>query len=127
MPRADGLDNSRAFADELLRRRIPGIALEATEFTPRVDRYAGQLCHGVRIRLLDRAALDAPVLGIEIAAVLERLYTSQFIVPPLAGMVGSRAIVAQIERGAAPSKLQAEWQPALRAFERLRARYLLYP
>lgn len=38
----------------------------------------GELCRGVRIAILDRSALDAPRLGLEIAAALHRLYPSEF-------------------------------------------------
>ena len=42
-------------------------------FTPSSGPYAGQVCQGVSILLLDRAALDAPEMGVELASALRRL------------------------------------------------------
>jgi uncharacterized protein YbbC (DUF1343 family) len=116
-----------ALAKELSGRAIAGVRFAPAEFTPASDRYAGKLCQGVRIILFDRAALDAPRLGLEIAAALHRLYPSEFVMKPMIGLVGSSAIVSELEHGADPSGLAADWRPNLRAFRAIRARYLLYP
>ena len=65
-----------ALAAYLERRGIAGVRFEPAVFTPNSDRYAGKRCQGIRIVLLDRAALDAPRLGIELAVALHRLHPS---------------------------------------------------
>ncbi len=116
-----------ALAQELSRRAIAGVKFAPANFTPVSDRYAGKPCRGIRITLVDRAALDAPRMGLAIAAALHRLYPSEFAMKPMVGLVGSRAIVSKLEDGADPAALAAEWQPELHAFEAIRSRYLLYP
>jgi hypothetical protein len=41
-------------------------------------------------------------------------------------LLGSREVLAAVEAGEDPAAIEARWQPALRAFEAVRARYLLY-
>src|SRR5678815_1114458 len=59
-------------------RGISGVRFVPTSFTPSASNYAGQKCEGVNLVLLDRNALDAPELGIELAAALHKLYPQQW-------------------------------------------------
>jgi uncharacterized protein YbbC (DUF1343 family) len=108
-------------------RAIPGVRFEAADFSPTADRYARQPCHGVRIRLLDRARLDAPRLGMELAAALHWLYPADFRLGQTAGLIGSTSTLAAIEHGADPRTLPAGWHAELEKFKVLRAKYVLYP
>ncbi|MBX5455002.1 MAG: DUF1343 domain-containing protein [Acidobacteriia bacterium] len=118
--------DGKELAEYLERRAIPGVRFEAVDFTPAEDRYAGELCHGVRIILTDRTALHAPRLGIELAAALHRLYPDRFQIARILGLVGSQKTLAAIENGADPQAIESEWQEDLAAFQALRAKYLLY-
>jgi uncharacterized protein YbbC (DUF1343 family) len=113
-------------ASYLQGRQIGGVRFSPAEFTPVDDRYAGKPCHGVRILLADRTALNAPRLGIELIAALHRLYPDQFTVRDTLRLIGSRDILAAIEAGQDPSAIESRWLPALQAFETVRIKYLLY-
>jgi uncharacterized protein YbbC (DUF1343 family) len=119
--------DSRALASHLEDRKISGVRFEPLNFTPNEDRYAQESCHGVRITLVDRAALDAPRLGVELAAALRRLYSDRFMIRAMLGSLGSRKALAAIEAGEDAFAIMADWQPALRDFETIRTKYLLYP
>lgn len=118
--------HSQELADELNRREIAGVFFIPTEFTPDTSRYAHQLCHGVRILLTDRYALDSPLLGIELASVLHQLYSKQFHLRKILGMLGSRFLLQAITEGQDPKSMAAQWQPGLKEFSAVRHRYLLY-
>jgi len=61
--------DARALAQFLNRRSLPGVRFLAVDFAPQKPYpYAGELCHGVRVLVTDRDTLDAPELGLEIAA-----------------------------------------------------------
>jgi uncharacterized protein YbbC (DUF1343 family) len=107
-------------------RRLQGIAFEPVAFVPAASPYRGQRCEGVRLRLVDRNALDGPALGIELAAALYRLYPGEFQLDRTLGMVGSPRVLQAIKCGDDPREIQRRWQPGLEAFQRLRAQYLLY-
>lgn len=119
--------DGRALADYFRSRAVSGVRLEQSDFTPVGDRYAGEQCHGVRVVLVDRESLDAPRLGIELAAALHRLYPDRFELAGMLGHLGSRDSLAAIESGEDASAIVAAWQPALSAFNGLRNKYLIYP
>jgi len=110
----------------LNQRRIPGVAFEPVTFVPHSNRFRGQRCGGVRLRLVDRNALNSPALGIELASALYRLYPRQFQIERNLGMIGSRAILRALKNGDDPRHIQQQWQARLKSFRRLRAKYLLY-
>jgi uncharacterized protein YbbC (DUF1343 family)/CubicO group peptidase (beta-lactamase class C family) len=122
---APWIDAAR-MAAYLNRRRIAGVRFAAAKFTPRASAYRGRQCHGVRITLIDRDALDSPELGIELVSALRRLYPDKFAVEQTLGMVGARWALSAIEEGEDPHSIEQRWQAPLSRFRALRAKYLLY-
>lgn len=118
--------DGEALARTLERRNVPGVQFVKAAFTPEASRYAGKRCHGIRIVLTDKAALDAARLGIELAAGLHRLHPGGFAVRDIFRLLGAREVLAAIEAGDDPAAIASRWQPALRAFEAVRAKYVLY-
>jgi hypothetical protein len=76
--------------------------------------------------LTDRSVLDAPRLGVELAAALRHLHPQQFKVRDMLALLGSRSTLSAIEAGEDPSAIERHWQDGLRAFGAIRNRYLLY-
>ncbi|MGP8050622.1 MAG: exo-beta-N-acetylmuramidase NamZ domain-containing protein [Desulfobaccales bacterium] len=107
-------------------RQLPGIAFEPVAFVPNASPYRGQRCQGVRLRLVDRQALDAPALGVEIASALHCLYPGKFLLGETLSMVGSRQVLQALKQGDDPREIARRWQPGLAAFNRRRALALLY-
>ena len=118
--------DSAVLLSYLEKRKIPGITFQPADFTPSADIYAGRNCHGVRISLDDRLALDSPALGIELIAALHHLYRDDFRIDATLSMIGSRRTLEEIKSGVDPKQIVADWQPELDNFRILRARYLLY-
>jgi len=115
-----------ALAAYLERRGIAGVRFEPAVFTPNSDRYAGKRCQGIRIVLLDREALDAPRLGMELAVALHRLHPKMFAVKDMLALLGSRPTLAAIEADKDPAVIAQRWQAGVEAFAAMRAKYLLY-
>ena len=115
-----------ALSSYLAARGIAGVHFAPADFTPASSRYAGRVCHGVRIILDDRAALNSPELGIELASALHRLYPRDFDLEKSLAMVGSKRVLAEIAAGEDPRAIAAGYEPELRKFRRLRAQFLLY-
>ncbi len=116
----------QALANDLNGRGIGGARFDPADFTPTEDRYAQELCRGVRVTLVDRAMLDAPRLGCELAAALRRVYPLRFDIAGMLGNLGSRESLAALAAGVDASTIVATWGPALQSFEALRAKYLRY-
>jgi len=111
----------------LAARLIPGVQFTPAEFTPLSERFQGQPCHGVRIAVTDRDRLDSPLLGVELASALQRLYPNDFRLERTLGNIGSRAVLEALRAGTDPHTIAASWQADLEAFRTRRARCLLYP
>jgi uncharacterized protein YbbC (DUF1343 family) len=113
-------------AEELNARAIPGVRFEPAEFVPDDSLYRGERCQGVRLIVTDRQALRAPLLGVELIGALRRRYPEHFELAQTLGMIGSRQVLAALERGEDPRRIEADWQPALQRFRERREHYLLY-
>ena len=97
------------------------------DFTPQKPYpYGGLLCHGVHILVLDRNVLDAPELGLEIASALHRLYPQQFALDKINTLLANGAVLGELATGDDPERIAEGWRPAVEAFEKERAKALLY-
>jgi uncharacterized protein YbbC (DUF1343 family) len=120
--------DSRTLTQFLNRRFLPGVRFLAMDFTPRKPYpYAGELCHGVRVLVTDRNALDAPELGMEIASALHRLYPEKFQVQKMNTLLGNQTVLDELTAGVDPQRIAEGWRSALEAFEPERQKALLYP
>jgi uncharacterized protein YbbC (DUF1343 family) len=115
-----------AFAEELNRRKIPGVRFAPAAFTPSSDLDNGQACEGVTIEITDRALIRAMSMGLEIADALHRMYPEQFQLEKVITLVGSRATLDALGRGAKPADIVASWSAELSKFRATREKYLLY-
>ena len=111
-----------ALSRALDARKLPGLHFEPVSFTPVSATYAGQACHGVRLRVVDRDALDTPALGLVLATELHRRYPEHFGLERTLGSVGARSTLASIRNGATATEAGA----ALQEFMATRQRYLIY-
>jgi len=74
----------------------------------------------------DRNALDAPELGVEVAAALQSLYPGDYKLAGVDALMVNRASVDAIAAGQDPRRVAEQWRDALERFESLRAKYLIY-
>jgi len=118
--------NGKELASYLNRRGIAGVFFIPSDFTPDANRYQNHLCHGIRILLTDRHALDSPLLGIEVASALYRLYPAEFHIQEILGMVGTRRVLQDLTDGRDPKMISSQWQGEIEEFVALRNKYLLY-
>jgi uncharacterized protein YbbC (DUF1343 family) len=113
-------------AAALNERHLPGVHFAAKPFIPIAGLYPGQRCGGVAARVTDRAAVRSMRVGLEVAAILQKLYPKQFDVSKLITLVGNSDTIQQLQSGVAPEKIIASWSDSLSAFEQIRKKYFLY-
>jgi len=118
--------NAHDLAQHLNARLISGVRFVPVSFTPNASNYAGEKCAGVNILLTDRNALDAPELGVEIAAALHKLYPEQFHLERMNELLLNQAAFDAIAKGQDPRRIAQDWQDSLDKFQQLRQKYLLY-
>jgi uncharacterized protein YbbC (DUF1343 family)/CubicO group peptidase (beta-lactamase class C family) len=111
-------------------RNIAGVRFVPTTFTPdnRLEnsKLVGQKCGGVNIVVMDRYALDAPELGIEIASALIKLYPKDYKPDRAVELIGNQAAFASLIAGADPRRIADDWRDGLQEFMQVRAKYLIY-
>jgi uncharacterized protein YbbC (DUF1343 family)/CubicO group peptidase (beta-lactamase class C family) len=115
-----------ALARYLNGREIGGVRFIPISFTPGASNFAGEKCGGVSIMVTDRNALDAPEMGVEIAAALRKLYPAQYKLQGLDTLMISKPSLDAMEAGQDPRRVAEQWIEGIEGFKVLRARYLLY-
>lgn len=110
----------------LNEREISGVRFVPVSFTPNGSVYAGQKCGGVNLVVTDRDALDAPELGLEIAAALHDLYPNEYKLAAIDGLMRNKATLDALTAGEDPRRIAEVWQDDLDQFKNLRTKYLLY-
>src|SRR6266436_5852986 len=118
--------NGDEVAAALNEKHLPGLHFVAQPFIPVSGLYSGQRCGGVAIRITDRSSVRAMRMGLEIAAILQRLYSKQFDPAKLLPLVGNADTIQQLQAGVAPEKIVASWSGALATFDQIRRKYFLY-
>jgi len=117
---------SRELAAYLNGRGIAGVRFVPVTFTPTASTYSGQACQGVNIILTDRNGLDAPELGIELAAALHKLYAGDFKIEHMTSILVNQAAFDALVAGEDPRRIAQDWQEGLEKFEKVREKYLIY-
>ena len=126
---APWIDGAR-LAARLNRRGLPGV-----RFSPSAVPHprTGRVWRGVRLHVTDRAAFRPATTTVYVLAEIRDLHPGQlrFRLPrrgrALFDVVwGTKQVRVDLTRGLPAEAIVARWQPALRRFEALRSRYLLY-
>jgi uncharacterized protein YbbC (DUF1343 family) len=118
---------SRELAVYLNGRKIQGVRFLPMDFKPTSDNFAGEVCHGVQIVMLDRQALEPAEMGVELLSALWRLYPQDFKLDKTLELVGSHQVLESLHNGESPSRIWYDWQQDVERFKQVRAQYLLYP
>jgi uncharacterized protein YbbC (DUF1343 family)/CubicO group peptidase (beta-lactamase class C family) len=113
-------------AEYLNQREVSGVRFVPVRFTPTLSTYGGQQCEGVNIVLVERNAIDAPELGVELASALQKLYPEQFQMERMNQLLVNQAVYDALARGEDPRRIAQDWQYELDQFRRLRQKYLIY-
>ena len=114
-------------ASYLNARLIPGVRFVPVEFTPTSATNAGQKCGGVQILVINREALDAPEMGIELAAALHKLYPQEFDLSQMNTLLANQAAFQGLQAGEDPRRIAEDWREGLEKFLQVRGKYLIYP
>ncbi len=120
-----------ALAQELNRRKIPGVFFRPLHYRPFYGNFKGQNLQGVQIHILDREAFRPMITQIHILSALHALYPEKNIYDTQrVGMfnkaMGTDQVQQQISSGASAGEIVASWQPSMKQFEKMRQKYLLY-
>ena len=117
----------RELAQYLNARQIAGVRFVPTWFTPaQGSKLGGQKLGGIQIVLVDRGILDAPEMGLELAAALLKLYPKDFDTSRMIQLLGNDAVLAALLRGDDPRRIAAGYEADLQKFIEIRQKYVIY-
>jgi uncharacterized protein YbbC (DUF1343 family) len=105
---------------------LPGVTLTPERFTPTSDRYAGQLCGGLRLTVHDRGQFEPVRTGLAIARALRRVYARDWDFGKLDRLLVQPETMTAIDMGLPLSAVVETYRAQLEAFAAKREKYLLY-
>ncbi len=128
---------SRRYAEYLNALELPGVRFRPAHFQPTFQKWAGKMCGGVQIHVLDRDAFEPYLTGIALISAARTLwpesfewrqppYEYEFVKMPFHILTGGSGIADMIERGTPIDRIRESWRGDVDAFARLRSSYLLY-
>ncbi|MGA2371961.1 MAG: exo-beta-N-acetylmuramidase NamZ domain-containing protein [Candidatus Korobacteraceae bacterium] len=107
-------------------RNIPGVRFVPVSFTPTSGPFVRRECFGVNIIVTNREELDAPELGLELAAALHKLSPLGYDLSHMNQLLVNKAVFAALQAGQDPNRIAADWREQLNQFMDVRVKYLLY-
>jgi uncharacterized protein YbbC (DUF1343 family) len=113
---------------------LPGVTFRDASFIPTFSKFTNELARGIQIHVTDRNSFNSFKTGLYIVKTIHDMYPTQFKfrTPSASGisyfdnLVGTGTIRADIEAGKSVEQMEADWQPALDQFMKIRDKYLLY-
>ncbi len=118
--------------------RLPGAVFRPLYFMPTFQKYAGKLCGGAQIHVINREKYKPFKTAVAILKAVHDLYTDIFVWKnppyeyeenflPIDILSGTDRLRKEITMGTELSKMEAWWNAELREFDKkFRKKYLLY-
>lgn len=126
--------NSEKILTLLSKRNLPGVRFESASFIPTAKghQFEGKLCHGIRVRVIDREVLNPILLGLHLLQVFfeaDRESGSKKYFPNKGFVkeIGDDQVWQELTvKGVAPEQIIDRWQGRINSFLLMREKYLLY-
>jgi uncharacterized protein YbbC (DUF1343 family) len=118
--------------DRLERYGLPGVRFEAVRFTPRAPgdgKFNGVAVNGIRFVATNRSTYDPAVTAIAALAAIRAEHDDElaFRDAHFDRLAGTARVRLMLLADEPLESITADWQQQRAQFERMRARYLLYP
>lgn len=125
-------------AREVEPEAICGAVLRQIEFKPTFNKWAGHICKGFQIHVIDRDAFRPYRASLALLAAIIKLYPDDFqwSQPPYEYVydklpadviLGDREVRLDLERNRQFEDMERNWEPDLLEFKKVRCEFLLYP
>ena len=123
--------------DKLNSLNLPGVYFRPNYYQPTFHKYAGQLCGGLQLHILDCQKYKSVITAVAILSTIYHLYPDRFEWKqppyeyvhdklPIDVIFGSDKVRKQIELGTSIRKIEESWQQGVDEFVKLREKYLIY-
>ena len=119
--------NAQSYADQLNTLGLAGVHFDPVTTTPASSDFAGQVCHGVKVIVTDRAVLKPVTTGMEMLRKAYLMYPSNVTISSYAATLMGVPNLQNRIKTESVATIEAGWQDTLAQFRALRANYLIYP
>jgi uncharacterized protein YbbC (DUF1343 family) len=128
---------AHTLADKLNQQELPGVVVRAVQFTPTASKYAGQLCQGMMLHVLDEQRFRPVATGLHLLSTIMKEHPAQFQWLPYptadsgAGyghfdrLIGQLWVREALEKGGGRDESIAQWTDVGKWTARVEP-YLLY-
>lgn len=117
---------------------LKGVIFRETTFIPTFDKWAGRICKGFQIHVVDRGAYRPYRCSLALIAAILRLYPQDFRwaeppyeyvsdKPPIDVIIGGATIRRDLEENRPILDIETDWKKSLDEWLRIRSEYLIYP
>ncbi|MEJ5310021.1 MAG: DUF1343 domain-containing protein [Anaerolineae bacterium] len=127
--------DGEALAVSLNALALPGVRFRAMQFVPLSSKYAGEVCGGVQVHVMDRATFRPVTVGLHLLAALKTLYPADFawlpqswegVRPHIDLLAGTDQVRCALDAGADIGALVDGWADAVADFGEVSRQYWLY-
>ena len=129
--------DAERFADGMNALGLPGVRFRPAVIEPTFHKHAQTSCGGCQIHVLDRERFRPVEAGVALIAAFRAAdpdcfrwrappYEYEHTRLPIDILAGSAELREQIEAGVPAREISASWEEPVSAFNKMRARYLLY-
>ena len=124
-------------SEQLNQMTLPGVCFRPVQFNPTHQKYAGQLCGGCQIHIIDRLKFTPVATMVTLLQAFYRSYPDKFewrnppyeyeeLKLPIDILFGSDRLRHQFNSNIQATEISAGWEDELKGFSKVRERYLLY-
>jgi uncharacterized protein YbbC (DUF1343 family) len=118
--------DAKALARQLNAAGLAGARFVPIEFTPESSKFAGEMCGGVNITMVDRSAIRPVAIGLQIAHTLRRLHPEKWELDDIDRLLINMDVLEAIRDGADAAAIEKIAEPEFEEFLQRRAKHLLY-
>ena len=129
---------TRILAEAIEPETLNGVLLRETSFVPTFDKWAGQVCKGFQIHVVDRDAYRPYRCSLALIGAVIKLYPEDFrwAEPPyeyvsdklpIDVIIGKSTLRRDLEEGRPILDIETLWKKSLDEWLKVRSEYLIYP
>lgn len=120
--------DARALVNRMKKLALPGAGFRSIQFKPQHGKWAGELCAGIQIHILDRNLLRPVTVVLHLLATVKALHPHVFQFHPehFDKLIGTDSVRFALDTGAPVEDMVSAWAPAQADFAHQRAKVLMY-
>lgn len=126
--------DGRRLAEALRREKLPGIAVRPVFFRPFASKWAGEVCEGVQVHVIDPKEVRPVELGLRILFVVRNIFPGDFQLRAAGAagryfidLLGGGPDLSQaLQKDESPDNILERWKSQAQEFSQKRREFMIY-